>query len=195
MQKNIGYFQTKDELINWLTLISIDLNQWNTGYAKSVDHLYEEIEKGESSIQLEPPLRIVKVVQVLVTQEDQILIELEQELDDKRKRNRNIPPSEKMKPGEDCLVAAKRCLLEELGVDQNNVILNMQECKANIRYRKSRSYPGLRTKYIIFRVYAQVKGLSQDPFWTVEKTIKDDVEIVRRFCWGWGNLKKIKLPE
>lgn len=191
--KNLGYFPTVEKLKDWLKALPIELDSWNVGQAKSVEHLYSEISNGDCYLQIQPPLRVVKVVQVLITKGELTLLELEQELDDKRKRKRNIPPSEKMKADENCLDAARRCLIEELQVNQDDIVIKTNDCKASTRYRKSRSYPGLNTKYSIFRVHAQVKGLPDGNFWTEEINLKEGVEIVRRFCWGWSYLKKIKF--
>lgn len=195
MKKEFGNFPSVESLHQWLLTLSIDLDSWNCGQAKSVDNLFNEISKGESSIQLQPPLRVVKVVQVLVMHDGKYLLELGQELDDKRMRSRKIPPSEKMKPGEDCLFAAKRCLLEELQIQDQDITILTRQCKPRYRYRNSRSYPGLRTKYSIYRVEVIVKDLPTENFWTDEKTIQTDGEIIRRHYWGWGYLKKIKYPD
>ncbi|PKO07129.1 MAG: hypothetical protein CVU41_03405 [Chloroflexi bacterium HGW-Chloroflexi-3] len=195
MKKEFGDFPSVESLRQWLLTQSFDLDSWNRGQAKSVDHLFEEINNRESSIQLKPPLRVVNVVQVLISHEGKFLLELEQELDDKRTRKRSIPPSEKMKPGENCLDAAKRCLLEELQIPDNDVEILSECCKAIYQYRNSRSYPGLRTKYCIYRVKVIVKNLPEEGFWTEEKTNHAEKEIIRRFYWGWGYLKMIKVPD
>lgn len=195
MKNEFGYFPSVEILHQWLLTLSLNLESWNKGQAKSVGHLFDEIINGESSIQLKPPLRVVNVVQVLVSQDGKYLLELEQELDDKRTRKRNIPPSEKMIPGENCLNAARRCLLEELQIADKEIEILSQDCKPIIRYRKSRSYPGLKTKYCIYRVKVFVKNLPAEGFWTEEKTNHAEKEIIRRFYWGWGNLKMIKVPD
>jgi hypothetical protein len=195
MKKEFGDFPSVESLRHWLLTQSFELDRWNRRQAKSVGHLFDEIKNGESSIQLKPPLRVVNVVQVLVSQDGKYLLELEQELDDKRTRKRNIPPSEKMKPGENCLDAARRCLLEELQILDKDIEILSEDCKAIYRYRNSRSYPGLRTKYCIYRVKVYVKNLPVEGFWTEEKTNHADKEIIRRFYWGWGNLKMIKVPD
>jgi hypothetical protein len=195
MKIEFGSFSSVESLRQWLLSLSIDLESWNKGQAKSVGHLFDEINNGESSIQLAPPLRVVNVVQVLVSHDGKFLLEMEQELDDKRTRKRNIPPSEKMKPGEDCLDAARRCLLEELQIHAKDIKVLSNDCKAIYRYRNSRSYPGLRTKYCIYRVMVIINNLPVEGFWTEEKTHHRGKEINRRFYWGWDNLKKIKVPD
>ncbi len=195
MKKEFRRFPSVENLRLWLLTLSFDLESWNRGQAKSVSQLFDEINNGESRIQLNPPLRVVNVVQVLVSRDGKYLLELEQELDDKRIRKRNIPPSEKMKPGEDCLDAARRCILEELQVLDRDIEILSDDCKVIYRYRNSRSYPGLRTKYCIYRVKVYLKNLPAEGFWTEEKTHHSGKEFIRRFYWGWGNLKKIKVPD
>ncbi len=195
MKKEFGNFPSVESLHQWLLTVSIDLERWNCGQAKSINNLFDEIEKGESSIQRQPALRVVKVVQVLVMSAGKYLLELEQEMDDQRMRKRNIPPSEKMKPGEDCLFAARRCLIEELQIQDQNINVITTKCQPSYRYRNSKSYPGLRTKYVIYRVEASVKDIPTDNFWTDEKTNQGEKEIIRRHYWGWGTLKKIKVPD
>jgi hypothetical protein len=195
MKKEFGNFTSLENLHQWLLTQSIDLDRWNCGQAKSVSNLYNEIVTGESSIQLQPPLRVLKVVQVLVRNAGKYLLELGQELDDKRLRTRNILPSEKMKPGEDCLIAASRCLVEELQIQTDRIKILTKQCKPVYRYRNSRSYPGLRTKYVVYRVEVTVKDLPTDDFWTDEISNQGDIEIIRRHYWGWETLKKIKYPD
>ena len=195
MKKELGNFHSVEYLKNWLRDQSIDLDKWNCGRAKSVDNLFDEINKGESSLQIQPPLRVVKVVQVLIFQGKSILVELEQEFNDYRIRKRNLPPSEKIKPGEDCLVAARRCLNEELQIPIKNIEINKNDCQPLIRYRKSRSYPGLKSKYYIYRVEAAVIGLPTGNFWSDEKSKAGEANIIHRHHWGWRNLTKIKYPD
>lgn len=195
MKKEFGNFTSLESLHQWLLNQSVDLDRWNCDQAKSVSNLFNEIVTGESTIQMQPPLRVVKVVQVLVMNTGLNLLELGQELDDKRLRKRNIPPSEKMKPGEDCLVAARRCLVEELQIQAQDITVVTKQCKPVYRYRKSKSYPGLRSKYIVYRVEVTVKGLPTEDFWTDEKSKQGAKEIVRRHYWGWRTLKVIKYSD
>ena len=195
MKREFGNFTSLESLHQWLLVQSFDLDSWNCGQAKSVSNLFNEIEAGESSLQLQPPLRVVRVVQVLVMNAGNFLLELGQELDDKRLRKRYIPPSEKMKPGEDCLITAERCLVEELQIPIEDIKVITKQCKPVYRYRNSKSYPGLRTKYVVYRVEVAVKDLPTEDFWTDEKSNQGPKEIIRRHYWGWGTLKKIKYSD
>lgn len=194
-QKNTDGFASEKELKDWLLNHKINFSLWDCNSAKSVQNLFKEIIEGDCFIQKEPPLRIINVVQVLVFREGLILTELEQEMDDFRRRKRNIPPSEKMKPGEDFRQAAIRCLQEELQISEDRITVLTKDCSPFVRYRHSRSYPGLRSKYHIFRVHADVNGLPDENFWSQEKVDGEDCHIVRRHLWGWTFSKKIKYPD
>jgi len=194
-ENKLANFSSFDELEKWLIDQKIDLSLWNRGNAKSVENLLNEIIQGDCSIQLNPAMRIIHVVQVLIFRNQTLLVEIEQEMNDERTRKRNLPPSEKMKPGEDCRQAAIRCLVEELQVSEDQVNILTKDCKAFIRYRNSRSYPGLKSKYFVYRVQAQVEQLPEGNFWSKEKESPKHKEIVRRHYWGWSQMKKIKYPD
>lgn len=194
-KNKLAKFSSNDELEKWLIDQKIDLLLWNRGNAKSVENLFNEIILGDSLIQLNPPMRIIHVVQVLIFRNQTLLVEIEQEMNDERTRKRNLPPSEKMKPGEDCRQAAIRCLVEELQVSEDQVAILTTDCKAFIRYRNSRSYPGLKSKYFVYHVQAQVEQLPEENFWSKEKESLKHTDIVRRHYWGWSPMKKIKYPD
>lgn len=189
MKNQYADFSSVTELENWLINNSINLAVWNSNQAKSVENLFQEIVTGESYIQITPPLRVVQVVQVLVPKGDEILLELGQELEDQRKRQRHAPPSEKMKPGEDCFMTAIRCLVEELEVAQENIQIETERCEPCVRYRHSHSYPGLRTQYVVYQVKASVSGLPPDNFTTKEISHDGNQDLVRAHYWGWGRVK------
>jgi hypothetical protein len=193
--KNYGAFSSEKELQLWLQNQGIDLSKWDCGSAKSIQNLLTELATGDCLIQLNPPLRVIHVVQVLIFRENSILVELEQEMNDLRKRKRNLPPSEKMKIGENCFDAAVRCLEEELSVSRKNITILIKEYKPFIRYRTSRSYPGLRSKYYVYRVKVEVDGLPHENFWSEEKTDEVNHDVIRRHYWGWKYLKNIKYPD
>jgi hypothetical protein len=194
-KKEFGNFLSTDDLKNWLLGQKIDLTIWNCGDAKSVENLFDELQHGDCSIQLRPPLRVIYVVQVFIIRDKSILVELEQEMSDHRKRKRNLPPSEKMKPGESWANATKRCLKEELQIEPDAIKIITKECKPSIRYRNSNSYPGLKTKYFIYRIHTEVNGLPEGNFWSEEETRVEDADVIRNHYWGWTHLKKIKYPD
>ena len=177
-------FTSAEDLRRWLATEGIDLAVWGHGDHKSVEHLWEEIVRGETQIQTDPPLRLVDVVQVIVRRGGQALIETGQDLTGGRRRRRNRPPSEKMQPGESYLEAALRCLREELGVKRSDVDLLHDTYRRKRTEGPSPSYPGLRTRYTFHAVEARVKGLPDGDFSTPEKTAEPG-DPVEAHHWSW----------
>ncbi len=169
-----------DELRSWLDAHGIDRAHWGQGHAKSIEDLWIELQEGESALQDEPPMRLTRLVQVLIRSEGRTLVEARQTLRDERERPRCMPPSEKLKLDEDPLAAACRCLREELGVEPAEVRLLGQ---ATREARESISYPGLQTRYTIYSAEARVNGLPERPFSTLE--MSSSVDLVRNHHWIW----------
>lgn len=183
--------KSKNELIEWLRLHNIDFSQWGRESAKSIEDLWHEIQMGESLIQDDPPCRVVLgVVRLIICQEDRILIETKQEFGKNQCRDRNIPPSEKLKPLESYIECAKRCLREELGIENGDmeIIESTYSQKKNVR--NSQSYPGLDTIYNNHKFKAIVNGLPKGSFSTFESTHKDNNSIKKHY-WTWIREDKI----
>ena len=177
-------FASAGDLHQWLVELGVDLTAWGQGEHKGVEHLWEEIAQGETQIQEKPPLRLVDVVQVVVRQGGRMLLEEGQDLADGRWRERNRPPSEKMRPGESYLEAALRCLREELGVKRADVNLLHDTYRREETEGPSPSYPGLRTHYTFHLVEARVEGLPEGDFETKEQA-GGRREPVETHHWTW----------
>lgn len=177
-------FASAGDLRRWLRQQGVDLSVWGQGGHKSVEHLWEEIARGETQIQEKPPLRLVDVVQVVVRRGKQALVETEQELAGGGRRQRNRPPSEKMQPGESYLESALRCLREELDVERADVTLLHDTYRREQREGPSPSYPGLRTRYTFHQVEADVAGLPEGNFSTRERA-GERGDPVETHHWTW----------
>ena len=177
-------FRSIVELRAWLHAAGIDISSWGEGNAKTIEHLWDELRAGEAIIQDQPPLRLVDVVQLLVRRDGQFLLEVEQELENGQRRFRNQPPSEKIKPGEHYLEAARRCFQEELGISPSDVIFSAETYERVQVESDSLSYPGLTTRYTFHRVEAQVTGLPDADFWR-ENRAYGAGDPVRRHLWQW----------
>ncbi len=174
-------FKNIYELRAWLAANGIDLSLWGTGNAKAVEDLWSELVAGETAWQDDPPLRITRVVSVLVYKGNRTLVEARQTLSDDRERPRGVPPSEKMRVDELPLDAAARCLDEELGVRADDLrLLGVEESRVP---RPSRSYPGLYTRYVAFQVEAAVTGLPDGDFTTIERG--PNREHGKTHYWTW----------
>ena len=163
----------------------IETSQWGHNKTKTVDDLWREIVEGETQMQDQPLLRIVPgVVEVIIRQGDCMLIEVKQEFRDGLTRSRNIPPAEKMKPGERYIDAAKRCLDEELNITASNIEIIESTHKTWTEVRDSPSYPGLLTQYTFHTVEARISQLPEDDFYTDEYS-QDGTELMLRTYWSW----------
>lgn len=176
-------FATISELKSWLTSHGIDTTRWGCGVAKSVENLLSEIVAGETELLEEPPLRLVRVVRVMIGRDDKILVEAGQEFGDNQQRLRGLPPAEKVKPQETIQEAAFRCLREELQVEASRVEL-VSVSEPQQTSQESPSYPGLPTRYLTYRVEVKVTGLPEGEFWTQE-SLHADGDPITNHHWRW----------
>lgn len=165
----------------WLRAHGLPLDAWGRGRAKRVADLWAECAAGETTLHDDPLQRRVGVVQVFIRRGGRLLIEVEQEMTDGRRRARLLPPSEKLKGEESPLAAAARCLTEELGLAGPDVKLRESGQPAR-RVVDSPSYPGLPTCYLIYTVEATGDALPEADFWRENNAAGD---VIRRHLWGW----------
>lgn len=171
-------------LESWLEQAGIDTTAWGKCQAKSVDALWKELKQGEITLQREPLLREVEVVQIIIRRDAFVLLEVEQELGNGEHRSRNIFPSEKLRSGEDFLTAAKRGLQEEMDLNPQTVIFLSHSYKKKQHTNSSPSYPNLPTRYTIHSIEAVVSELPLGDFWC-ENQAHTAGDPVKQHCWGW----------
>ncbi|MBN1217363.1 MAG: NUDIX hydrolase [Anaerolineae bacterium] len=176
-------FESIHQLNNRLQTQGIDTTKWGNDGAKSVTDLWQELVTGESEIQEDPFLRIVRVVHIIIRDGDRILIEAQQHRKN-QSRYRWFPPSEKLKHGEGHIEAAVRGLKEELQVNPNDIKILSVSPSPKQQCRESQSYPGLNTQYMIFAVEVEVDNLPREEFWTTEMPDEHDNPI-RKHQWLW----------
>ncbi len=174
------------DLEKWLVENGIDTSRWGIiRGTKSVANLWDEFVNGDIQLLDDPPRRSVHVVEVRIQKGQYVLQELEQEFGNGERRARNRLPSEKMKPSEDCMIAALRCLKEEIGVEEKDVSFVGPVCE---QVRKlindSPSYPGLSTKYTFHTVTVEVNGLPDTDFWRPNAAYGFG-DPVKRHHWAW----------
>lgn len=154
--ESFGYIQpsTVEELEKKLIEYSIPVNEWGMGYAKTIEHLFDEIQNEECVLKEVDGyiIRTIEYVGVRVLYKDKngetwLLKEDRQVFKDGRVRRRNMPSSvsEKMKFNEDATISAIRGIEEELGVivEMNQLIKQ----RPHFYDGGSQSYPGLKSKY------------------------------------------------
>ncbi|HSM55488.1 MAG TPA: NUDIX hydrolase [Candidatus Sulfomarinibacteraceae bacterium] len=182
-------FDSPQELREWLRAHDIDFSAWGQDSAKTVEHLWAEISEGETRIELEPPRRVVNVVRLHIRRGSRLLIEAHQDFYGGQRRARGRPPSEKMKPGESYRDAALRCLKEELGVPQQDVLLLEDTYRRKTRQANSGSYPGLCTHYTFHILQAEVRGLPRNDFSTIEHN-PGGSDPVHKHYWVWREVRR-----
>ena len=180
----VNQFANFNALEAWLGRHGIEYERWGRNTSKSLRNLWQELEAGEVQLKESPPLRLVDVVQIIIRREGQILVEAEQEFLNGQRRFRNQPPSEKIKPGETALDAARRCLQEELGVPSERTVLYPESHQQHQTNTNSISYPGLPSQYNFHLLEAAVFGLPVDDFWRENKT-DGLVDPIKRHRWTW----------
>ncbi|GAA3778992.1 NUDIX domain-containing protein [Streptomyces phyllanthi] len=172
------------ELQEWLRSNGIPYESWDIGAVKSVRNLWDEIASGEATLSEDPPLRRVSVVSVVVRTGGGQLTEVAQLMANGAVRERNSPPSEKMKPGETAIAAALRCLAEELGVREADATVDPRSLSVAVERVASPSYPGLPGEYRLHTVEAQVSGLPGTSF-TTDEAPGDGDAVVTTHYWEW----------
>lgn len=183
-RKIVGEFNNLQDMVHWLDSTGIDVSQWGTNSTKTLNNLWDEYGRGEVSFQVNPPMRIVRVVIIIISRDDMILIEVEQVFHNGKRRFRNQPPSEKIKLGEELNDAAMRCLHEELGLKPAQIDFDESHYKKEEETRESPSYPGLMTRYTMYTVELKVEGLPEQTFWRENVAIGEG-DPVKRHLWGW----------
>lgn len=169
----------------WLQQGGVDTSGWGHGRAKSVAHLWHELQRGETELHLQPPRRMVDLVVLLVWRGEQILLEMGQELADGRFRARAWPPSEKMQKGEHYLDTAVRSLYEELGLTREAYTLHPHSYHTCTQRRDSLSYPTLPADYRFHLLEVEIPHLPHTPFSTAEAEQSTD-DAVKRHYWAWA---------
>lgn len=153
---------TKRQLTAMLVAHDIPLSEWGAGKAKTVDHLYAEIESGEAVLK-EVDGKLVRAIAIAVAYvtyrvDGRLLIlkEDRQELRDGRIRRRGLLSSlsEKMGPDEDPEEAMHRAIRQELGIAER--LRLTFRIRYEVRPQASGSYPGLVTKSLVYEWEAEM---------------------------------------
>lgn len=171
-------------LQQWLQGRGVDTSAWGHGRAKTPEHLWRELLRGETQLLPNPTRRVVELVVLIVRRGDHILLETGQQLADGRFRERAWPPSEKMQRGETYMHTAVRGLREELGLAPHEYTLHPHSYYTCHHWRESLSYPTLPAQYCFHIIEVDIPGLPPEPFTTAESTHSTD-EAVAVHHWAW----------
>ncbi len=163
-------FMKENELLDLLHASNVSTSEWGKGNAKTIGHLLSEIESGETVLEKTAAGALVRqtsflTIDVLHENADGKLklYEEKQVFTDGRTRVRKHAASvqEKIKPGEDVKAAAKRALLEELGIDgdtdwDDNVQVSEET-------KDSPSYPTLTAHFTMYALTARIASAQFNP--------------------------------
>ncbi len=160
---------TEDQLLTLLDTYRVDVGHFGQGDAKTLQHLLDEIESGESQL-VETGGRLIRKVSVLQFDVFAIikgrrlkLVEDRQEFLDGRVRKRRMAHSvnEKLLPGEDAFSAVGRSLAEEIGVHRYKI--TSSEAVVTTETKVSPSYPGLLTEFFLHTLRVLIPALDFNP--------------------------------
>jgi len=177
-------FADPEDLAAWLREHGVAMEGWGQSGTKTAVDLWIELQEGDALLEGPPPMRIVNVVQVLISHQGRELFEVAQELAGGHERRRNRLPSEKVKTGESAAAAAARCLQEELGLQRGRFSVDSTPITLSEMEEDSPSYPGLATRYTLVTVPATAVGLPDEPFWR-DNSAAAQGDPVRRHLWAW----------
>ena len=160
-------------LRQWLDANGVDANAFGVNGAKSLTDLAIEVERGETTLALDDvtnaPRRDVECSgcwsPTRLHGRGRCWWRRRQEWESGRVRYRNTPLSEKLLGNEDWRDAVRRAVDEELGgaIDATQFSLKVDESSVRRTEvdRESLSYPGLSSRYAMFTVTCEVKGLPE----------------------------------
>ena len=174
---------TLGELEGWLQANGIDTTPWGVGGFKSVGDLWHEVQLGDCLL-LTGPVRTVKVAQIVVRRGNKVLREIAQVFADGRQRDRNLPPSEKVRSGESAREAADRCLRDELRLDKHQYEIHKSSSSSEVERKESASYPDLLCEYRYISFFVRANALPDCQFET-EEAAQSSHEPVRTHQWDW----------
>ncbi len=177
---SISDFPNREAFAVWLLENEIDISTWEQGAAKSVETLWQELQRGEITLTASPLQRHIHVVGLIIERNKNILMEVCQQFHDGRTRQRNLPPSEKLLVGESAESGAQRCLQEELGIMNHEI--KIADLSQKTYLQESQSYPSVTTHYTMHYVTLTLPQLPNSDF-TVPNLGKDDA--VASHTWGW----------
>lgn len=177
-------FDSYNQLLTWLRAQGVDLRIWGQGQAKTAEHLWHEVKRGETKLLANPARRLVESVMVIVRHGEMILIETEQKMSDGRSRHRYWPPSEKMQTGENYLDAARRGLSEELGMLAEQITFHYDSYHVIETVRESVSYPSLLAQYQMHVIEAEIHDLPAQRF-TTDESSSSQCGCKKTHYWDW----------
>lgn len=177
----------------------VDLSPWGKGEAKTLAEFFEEFQRGECTIVIDPVLgftRVLSIVRMLIHHPSKgWVVEKYHILPDGRRRERNKAPAGKMRFGEQPQDALVRELKEELALtnDEKRTSYTWGFEETRDEEKASKSYPGIRSVYRVndFLVLIDFAAAIPEGFTTREVVGVDEhgKELVQVNVFGWTDTK------
>lgn len=165
----------------------VDINLWKRPSCNTVEDLYKEIERNETTLNTSPLSRSIVIVKIFICQDGKILVEEEITSSSNKHQIRSTVPAEKMFSNEKPLDAFYRGLKEELNIMPEQVE-NYCIKDPYTEVMKSPSYPGLLSSYKIYECECHLKIRLESKFTTIE--IEQNEKIIH--TWKFVEREKIK---
>jgi len=143
---------SEDDLTTYLKAYMVDVNQFGTGKAKTLEEFSHELMKGDSSLNHAADgtiIRIVDVVLLKLTNDEtgKVLVQTIQTYKDGSEVTLNRLPGAKRRPDENQFLTARTIVQRYLRIDDNHVTCNAKDVVSFEEEKTSLAYPGLRTVY------------------------------------------------
>lgn len=163
----------ESELKSLLESKGVSTEEWGKCQAKTLQHLFKEIEAGETVLDVKTDGQLLRhtaflAIEVLYRDKTECkrykLIEERQVFTDGRERRRENwwSVAEKLKAGEvDILEATRRALKEELGVDGE--FRSWSQIETRVEKTDSPSYPGLKAQFTTFHLIISLNDCQFKP--------------------------------
>ena len=152
-------FNTEAELKEFLIKKDIPIDTWGT--YRTLSDLFREISKKEACISIEDPriVRNVTVVNAIIRSENYVLLQYKQTFRNGETKQRLKLPSEKALMDEDVVVALKRMVNEEVGIETNSEFSFLEKYEKKM---EAVAYPGLINKFEFITYDLDVFSLELD---------------------------------
>merc|ERR1712151_1020723 len=157
----------EEELTSYLTKHKVDISKFGKDGTKSIRQFSAELIRGEAQLMEDGKgqlSRIVDLIILIITKPDtnEVLVQAEQILPDKKVVPRNRLPGPKRRPDENQFLAARRFIKTHLEIDENLV-----KFSDNVEFieeeKPSPSYPGVGTLYRKRFIRAEVRLPGSNP--------------------------------
>ena len=179
-----------DAFLKILVDAKLPLDTYGEGPAKTVHHLFKEVQEGESMMSVDAKGNVTREVSVLwvdvfcslsngdlyrLTEDRQVFKDGRK--DNVKRRTLSTSLGEKLKPGEDPAEAVERAIAEELGIEDG--LETVHFVGTEDAEHTPDTYPGLKSFYHNFKYAAVISETAFNP----EGYIEDQSDKTNYYVW------------